>query len=70
MVTAMPTSRYQRPDTSDKTEDESWVMYWDRKRIERHGDSCRCNLCLHSERLRELGKTLLPLELQEWIEDL
>ncbi|HUB39068.1 MAG TPA: hypothetical protein VMA72_09470 [Streptosporangiaceae bacterium] len=36
---------YSFPSTSDKGDDETWVSYWDRKRIEVHGDSCSCLLC-------------------------
>ena len=39
------TYRYTFPDTSDKLEEESWLQYWDRKRIERHGTECNCNVC-------------------------
>ena len=44
--------RYTYPDTSDKRDDECWVDYWDRKRHERHGPACICQLCLR-ERLGE-----------------
>ena len=59
---------YSAPDTSDRDPDESWSEYWDRKRIERHGTKCECLLCLHGDKLRELGKTLLPEEMREWLD--
>lgn len=43
--------QYQSPDTSDKLEEESWIQYWDRKRIELHGTKCGCLVC----RLANLG---------------
>lgn len=39
------------PDTSDKSDDECWVDYWDRKRHERHGEDCQCVLCANEDRL-------------------
>jgi hypothetical protein len=59
---------YARPDTSDKTDEETWSEYWDRKRIERHGTNCQCVICLNADYLRELGKTLLPDEMKEWLD--
>lgn len=41
----MTDSRYSSPDTSDRRDDESWLAYWDRKRIERHGTECQCVVC-------------------------
>jgi hypothetical protein len=62
-------SRYSGPDTSDKRPEESWVAYWDRKRHERHGPDCACLLCGNEELLKTLGKSLLPKDMQGWIED-
>jgi len=59
---------YNAPDTSDRDPDESWTEYWDRKRVELHGLDCQCILCLRGDELRELGKTLLPPEMREWLD--
>jgi hypothetical protein len=34
-------TRYSFPDTSDKQDDETWVVYWHRKRHEAHGGVVR-----------------------------
>jgi hypothetical protein len=56
---------YHAPDTSDKTPEESWLAYWDRKRRERHSADCSCVLCANESLLDTLGRTLLP---EEWRE--
>lgn len=62
-------SRYTRPDTSDKREDESWTAYWDRKRRERHGEDCGCLLCVKGDELLELGKSILPPDMRKWLDE-
>lgn len=44
-------ARWQ-PDTSDKSPDENWFEYWDRKRHERHGENCSCVLCRNEDALK------------------
>lgn len=59
---------YAKPDVSDKTDEETWSEYWDRKRHERHGENCGCVLCTNEDLLKELGKSLLPPEMRGWVE--
>lgn len=63
-----PEFKYSRPDTSDRTNDESWTEYWDRKRHERHGPDCGCLLCLNEDELKELGKRLFPPDMRRWVD--
>jgi hypothetical protein len=44
-VTDEVVARYERPDVSDKRDDETWTAYWARKRRIKHGSNCCCHLC-------------------------
>jgi hypothetical protein len=41
-----PVASFHGIDVSDKTDDETWIEYWDRRRHDIHGPDCECILCL------------------------